>query len=82
MSAVEPTFEQVAADVNPWTLAAKLNLQRWDLTGDQRHINGANYAELGNAWRAEQQRVQDEANRKQRQEGQTRERRSGHGRAE
>ena len=51
-------------DGDPWAYAWSLNGQRRDLGDDQRYLIWKFCTEHGAAWRAEQQRIADEANRK------------------
>ncbi len=64
IAGVQPTFKQVAADINPWALVWSLNGQRRDLTADQRYIIWQECSVNDTAWQAERQRIADEANRK------------------
>jgi N6-adenosine-specific RNA methylase IME4 len=62
IAGVQPRFEDLAADCNPWQLAWTLNGQRRDLNDAQRYLLWADCAKGDAAWQAEQKRLRDEAN--------------------
>ncbi|MFZ3118223.1 MAG: MT-A70 family methyltransferase [Variovorax sp.] len=64
LAGVAPAFVQVSADIDPWGYVWSLNGERRDLTADQRYLIWKDCSEHSAAWMAEQQRIQDEANRK------------------
>ena len=63
MAGVTPQFSQVSEGTNPWAFVWSLNGQRRDLSEDQRYIIWKECAENDEAWKAEQKRIADAANK-------------------
>jgi len=60
---LEPWVERLPEDVNPFDYVWSLNGQRRDLTQDQRYLIWKSCAAKSGAWEAQQQRLQEDANR-------------------
>lgn len=61
---VDPIFEHVPDDIDPWAFVWSLNGERRDLTTDQRYLIWKDCNEHSDGWKTEQRRIQEEANRK------------------
>lgn len=64
MSGIEPRFDNIPDDADPWAFVWSLNGERRDITGDQRYLIWKDCSEHSDAWQTEQRMIQDEANRK------------------
>ena len=60
---VQPIFDYLPDGTNPWQVAWTLNGQRRDLNDAQRYLLWADCAKGDDTWQAEQQRIQDAANK-------------------
>ena len=64
LAGIEPRTETLPDGIDPWAYVWSLNGQRRDITADQRYLIWKSCSEQSAAWQAQQQRIQDEANRK------------------
>jgi N6-adenosine-specific RNA methylase IME4 len=62
MLGVEPVLEHLPDDIDPWDYVWDLNAERRELMADQRYLIWLSWNEKSTAWKAEQQRIRDEAN--------------------
>ena len=60
---IEPRFEQVDPSIDPFAYVWSLNGERRDLTADQRYLIWKRVNENSDAWKAEQKRIRDAANK-------------------
>jgi len=72
LAGVEPRTETLPDGIDPWAYVWSLNGQRRDITADQRYLIWKSCSEQSAAWQAQQQRIQDEANRKRAESAQAR----------
>jgi len=61
---IAPKTRTLPEDIDPWSYVWSLNGERRDLTAAQRYLIWKACHEKSEAWQAEQQRIQEEANRK------------------
>lgn len=61
---IEPVFEELATDINPWAYVWSLNGSRRDLNTDQRYLIWKRCDEQSISWVEEQAKRKAEANRK------------------
>lgn len=61
---IEPVFEELPRDINPWSYVWSLNGARRDLTTDQRYLIWKKCDEQSTEWIEEQRKRQAEASRK------------------
>lgn len=71
---IAPKTRTLPEDIDPWSYVWSLNGERRDLTAAQRYLIWKACHEKSEAWQAEQQRIQDEANRKRSEAAKERER--------
>lgn len=61
---IKPHTETLPDDLDPWAYVWSLNGARRDLVAEQRYLIWKHVSEQSEAWKAERNRIRDEANRK------------------